>query len=227
MLLKEIPDYEKPREKAKELGIERLSNVELLAILIRTGTKGKNVLETSKEILYKLENIKDLNTITLTELTSVKGIGNDKAITVLAAIEFGKRINEFKKSSISFAKAEDVFEYFKIKMNGLEQENLYVIYLNNKLNLLDIKLITTGTVNTTLFDATTILKWALKLSSPAIILVHNHPSGDPTPSVADYKMTDLIIKQCELLNITVIDHIIIGETFHSMKRSNEYKKFRY
>lgn len=227
MLLKEIPDYEKPREKAKELGIERLSNVELLAILIRTGTKGKNVLETSKEILYKLENIKDLNTITLTELTSVKGIGNDKAITVLAAIEFGKRINEFKKSSISFAKAEDVFEYFKIKMNGLEQENLYVIYLNNKLNLLDIKLITTGTINTTLFDATTILKWALKLSSPAIILVHNHPSGDPTPSVADYKMTDLIIKQCELLNITVIDHIIIGETFHSMKRSKEYKKFRY
>ena len=227
MLLKEIPDYEKPREKAKELGIERLSNVELLAILIRTGTKGKNVLETSKEILYKLENIKDLNTITLTELTSVKGIGSDKAITVLAAIEFGKRINEFKKSSISFAKAEDVFEYFKIKMNGLEQENLYVIYLNNKLNLLDIKLITTGTINTTLFDATTILKWALKLSSPAIILVHNHPSGDPTPSVADYKMTDLIIKQCELLNITVIDHIIIGETFHSMKRSKEYKKFRY
>lgn len=227
MLLKEIPDYEKPREKAKELGIERLSNVELLAILIRTGTKGKNVLETSKEILYKLENIKDLNTITLTELTSVKGIGNDKAITVLAAIEFGKRINEFKKSTISFAKAEDVFEYFKIKMNGLEQENLYVIYLNNKLNLLDIKLITTGTINTTLFDATTILKWALKLSSPAIILVHNHPSGDPTPSVADYKMTDLIIKQCELLNITVIDHIIIGETFHSMKRSKEYKKFRY
>ena len=227
MLLKEIPDYEKPREKAKELGIERLSNVELLAILIRTGTKGKNVLETSKEILYKLENIKDLNTITLTELTSVKGIGNDKAITVLAAIEFGKRINEFKKSTISFAKAEDVFEYFKIKMNGLEQENLYVIYLNNKLNLLDIKLITTGTINTTLFDATTILKWALKLSSPAIILVHNHPSGDPTPSVADYKMTDLIIKQCELLNITVIDHIIIGETFHSMKRSNEYKKFKH
>ena len=227
MLLKEIPDYEKPREKAKELGIERLSNVELLAILIRTGTKGKNVLETSKEILYKLENIKDLNTITLTELTSVKGIGNDKAITVLAAIEFGKRINEFKKSTISFAKAEDVFEYFKIKMNGLEQENLYVIYLNNKLNLLDIKLITTGTINTTLFDATTILKWALKFSSPAIILVHNHPSGDPTPSVADYKMTDLIIKQCELLNITVIDHIIIGETFHSMKRSNEYKKFKH
>ena len=227
MLLKEIPDYEKPREKAKELGIERLSNIELLAILIRTGTKGKNVLETSKEILYKLENIKDLNTITLTELTSVKGIGNDKAITVLAAIEFGKRINEFKKSTISFAKAEDVFEYFKIKMNGLEQENLYVIYLNNKLNLLDIKLITTGTINTTLFDATTILKWALKLASPAIILVHNHPSGDPTPSVADYKMTDLIIKQCELLNITVIDHIIIAETFHSMKRSNEYKKFKH
>ena len=218
MILKEIPDYEKPREKAKQLGIERLSNVELLAVLIRTGIKGQNVLETAQQILYKIEDIKDLSNITLNELTSVKGIGDDKAITVLAAIEFGKRIQDYNK-------AEDVFNYFKIKMSGLTQENLYVIYLNNKLSLIDIKLITTGTINSTLFDVTTILKWALKLSAPAIILVHNHPSGDPTPSVPDYKMTDLIIKQCNLLNINVIDHIIIGDDFYSMKRHGDYKKF--
>ena len=225
MILKEIPDYEKPREKAKQLGIERLSNVELLAVLIRTGIKGQNVLETAQQILYKIEDIKDLSNITLNELTSVKGIGDDKAITVLAAIEFGKRIQDYHKDKLSFNKAEDVFNYFKIKMSGLTQENLYAIYLNNKLSLIDIKLITTGTINSTLFDVTTILKWALKLSAPAIILVHNHPSGDPTPSVPDYKMTDLIIKQCNLLNINVIDHIIIGDDFYSMKRHGDYKKF--
>lgn len=225
MLLKEIPDYEKPREKAIMLGVERLSNAELLSILIRTGVKDQNVIETSQKLLYKIDKIQDFSNITLNELTSIKGIGKDKAVTVLAAIEFGKRIIQKNIVDISFSKPEVVFEYFKGIMSNLTQEHLYVIYLSNKLSLIEIKLITKGTINTTLFDSSTILKWAVKLSSPAIIIVHNHPSGDPTPSVADYKMTELLIKQCKLLEIKVVDHIIIGSTFYSMKRDSNYIKF--
>ena len=225
MLLKEIPDYEKPREKALMLGVERLSNAELLSILIRTGIKNQNVIETSQKLLYKIDKMQDFSHITLNELMSIKGIGKDKAITVLAAIEFGKRIIQKNIVDISFSKPEIVFEYFKNLTNNLTQEHLYIIYLTGKLSLIEIKLITQGTLNTTLFDSSTILKWAVKLSSPAIIIVHNHPSGDPTPSMADYKMTDIIVKQCKLLDIKVIDHIVIGNTFFSMKRDSNYIKF--
>ena len=151
MLLKEIPDYEKPREKALMLGVERLSNAELLSILIRTGIKNQNVIETSQKLLYKIDKMQDFSHITLNELTSIKGIGKDKAITVLAAIEFGKRIIQKNIVDISFSKPEIVFEYFKNLTNNLTQEHLYIIYLTGKLSLIEIKLITQGTLNTTLF----------------------------------------------------------------------------
>ncbi len=226
MILKEVPLTEQPREKLLSIGSEKLSNVELLAILLRTGTKDENVLKLAEKVVYLLEDISDLTTLTVQELTDIKGIGSSKAITVLAAVELGKRIVENKQKTITFATPEAIFEYFYPRMTNLTQETLYGIYLNVKGKVIAIKHLTTGTLTSTLIDPKLIFKWAYKLSATSIILVHNHPSKDSTPSIADLKITAELIKQSKIIQIEILDHIIIGKDFFSMKRSvKNYKLF--
>lgn len=226
MILKEIPLTEQPREKLLNLGSEKLSNTELLAILLRTGTKDENVLKVAEKVIYLLEDISDLTTLTLQELTDIKGIGLSKAITILAAVELGKRIVENKEKSLVFSTPEAIFSYFKPRMINLKQETLYGIYLDIRGKVIAIKHLTTGTLTSTLIDPKLIFKWAYKLSASNIILVHNHPSKDSTPSMADLKITAELIKQSKVIQIEIIDHIIIGDDFFSMKRSvKNYKLF--
>ena len=227
MILKEIPIYERPREKVINYGVSYLSNAELLAIILRTGTKNNNVLRMSEEVLYKLSSIKDLGSITLSELTEVKGIGETKAVTLLATVELGRRILNAGIEHKIIKSSKNVYEHMKTYFYNASEEHLYGIYLNAKGGIISTIEITKGTVNSTYMDPDNIFKWHYKLSSSAIILVHNHPSGDPTPSIPDVKMTNEIVKKAKVLDIKILDHIVIGKTYYSMRENEHiYKIFK-
>lgn len=224
MILKELPVAERPRERAIEKGVSSLSNAELLAILLRTGSKKHSVLETSHMILSKVSKVQDLNYLSYEELKELEGIGMTKAITILSAIELGKRINQIDKEEVSFLEAFEVFNYLKNEVQILKEEHLYVFYLNNKGKLIDKKLLGIGTINQTLIDSKIIFKWAYKLSATAFILVHNHPSGDESPSKPDLQITEIIKRQSKTLGLVFLDHIIIGKYYYSMaKETNIFK----
>lgn len=219
MILKEVPMCERPREKLLLEGSDKLTNIELLAILLRTGCKDENVLEVAKKVVYLLEDITELSDLTIQELTNIKGIGESKAITILACVELGRRINEYKQNRFNFANPSEIFEYFYPRVKDLKQEHLYVIYLDLKGKTIGIKNLTIGTISSTLIDANLIFKWAYKLSSTNFILVHNHPSGDPTPSIADIKLTIELVKKSRIINFEVLDHVIIGDEYFSMRKN--------
>ena len=209
-MLKEIPDYDRPREKALKYGINTLSNIELLAIILRTGSKEENVIDVAKNLLYSFKNLSSIAEATLKELTTIKGIGEIKAITLLASIELGLRIMDIKNEIIFYTNPQQVFDAFYPKVHLLKKEHLYAIFLNTKGMIIQEKLITQGTISMSLLDGKDIIKWALKLSASAIILVHNHPSGDPTPSREDMLTTKRILDAGALIGIDLLDHIIIG-----------------
>ena len=213
MIIKDIPKFERPREKVINQGVQYLSNNELIAILLRTGTKNQNVLKVSEQILYKLSNINDLYNLTISELTSIKGIGPSKAVTLLAAVELGKRISNLNEKDYILNSSGKVNLFMQNYFINVKEEHLYGLYLNSKGKLIQAVELSKGTINSTLIDCETIFKWYYKLSSSAIILAHNHPSGDPTPSIQDLKKTEEVVKKAKMLNINVLDHIIIGKTY--------------
>ena len=218
MILKEVPIWDRPREKALNEGIKSLSNVELIAILLRTGVKEESVLNLSQKLLAKLNQMNDLNEITVTELCSIKGIGPAKAITVLAGVELGLRIVKFVPEKVKLTTPQAVFNLLKDELKPLKQETLVALYLNVKGELIIKKTLFMGTVNLIVIDPKEIFKWAYKYSASAIIIVHHHPSGDPTPSHQDLQMTKVLLQQADALGFVIIDHIIIGERFYSMKQ---------
>lgn len=223
---KEVPYDERPREKAMKYGIQSLSNTEILAIILRTGSKEKNVLEVSQKLLYQIDKISNLKDITINELTNIKGIGKTKAITILASIELGMRIIRNDNELKTYTTPRQVFEYLYPKVKLLNKECLYALYLNTRGGLIQEVLITQGTVNSSLVDGKDIFKWALKLSATAIILVHNHPSGDPTPSIQDIKSTEKLVQMSKMMDVIILDHIIIGNDYYSMKeKSKVFKVF--
>lgn len=223
-MLREVPTFEQPREKALKYGIKSLSNSELLAIILRTGTKDKNVLKLSHDLLNNLSSLHDLLEISIPELTAFDGIGITKAITLLASIELGNRIVSESNNTKIIINAEDVYNTMKSKVQGLKEEVLYGIYLNSKSKIVAIKELTKGNLNSTIIDGKLVFKWAYKLSTPAIILVHNHPSGDPHPSIQDLKYTEIIIKQASIAGFVILDHIIIGTDYYSMKKNEKFFK---
>ena len=221
MILKEIPIYERPRERALDVGVENLSTTELLAIILRTGSKKYSVLETANQILAKSSKIQNLNFLSLEELVEIDGIGITKAITILSAIELGKRINQIEKNDISFFNPIEIYNYMKNELQSLTEERSYALYLNTKGKLIEKKLLTIGTINQTLIDSKIVFKWAYKLSASAFVLIHNHPSKDSTPSKQDLQITREILKQSKTLGIFFIDHLIIGNDFYSMSQSTD------
>lgn len=221
MILKEIPIYERPRERALDVGVENLSTTELLAIILRTGSKKYSVLETANQILAKSSKIQNLNFLSLEELVEIDGVGITKAITILSAIELGKRINQIEKNDISFFNPIEIYNYMKNELQSLTEERSYALYLNTKGKLIEKKLLTIGTINQTLIDSKIIFKWAYKLSASAFVLIHNHPSKDSTPSKQDLQITREILKQSKTLGIFFIDHLIIGNDFYSMSQSTD------
>ncbi len=216
MKIKDIPLTERPRERLKEVGGANLTNKELLSIIIKTGTKNKNVSDLALELLkeYDLLDFKDLS---LEDLTKINGIGEIKALEILATIEFGKRI--FLKESKKLKKLENpkaIWESSKYLFDNLKQEYFYCYYFNNKQELIERKLIFMGTINQATTHTREIFKEAYKVSATSIVCLHNHPSNDVTPSKADKLFTERLMKTGTIQGIPVIDHIIVGEnSFYS------------
>ena len=217
-MIKELSIYERPRERAISEGIEKLSTGELLSIIIRCGTKNKSVKDLSNEILL-LGNLKDL---TYNKLLTIKGIGKVKAIEIMSLIELSKRINiDNNKEVIKIKCAQDIYDNFKYLFNNQKQELFYCIYLNNKNIVIDKKLLFIGTINKSIVHPREIFKYAYLMSASGIICIHNHPSGDISPSLEDIKLTNAIISIGKLQNIPVLDHIIIGNNSYYSFLENE------
>ncbi len=206
-LIKDLPEEEKPREKLKKYGVKNLTDEELIAIILRCGTKNMSVKDLAIKIKKEFKTLSDLSYI---ELSKIKGVGEVKAITLLAAIELGIRSTYKEDKNIKLNRPENIYEFFKNKLIHLKQENLMAIFLDNKNKLIAYKTIFIGTINMSVSHPREIFKEAMKNSSVYIILVHNHPSGDPTPSVADLKFTNQVYKTSKIIGIPLLDHIIIG-----------------
>jgi len=210
-LFKEIPVDERPRERLVKYGAEALADYELLAIVLRTGTKDMSVLDVARELTMQFNSLSDINEATLAELESIKGIGRAKAIELLAISELGKRITKPRELKQNITSPFDTFKYLKDKMQHLTQETLVCVYLNTKSEVICDKILTIGTLDHTIFHPRDILKWGLKNSAYGFIIAHNHPSGDPSPSKMDMQMTKMIIEAAKTIGMCFIDHIIIGK----------------
>lgn len=219
--IKDFPLEERPREKVKQYGINNVTNKELLSIILKTGTKSINVEDLALSILrkYKLHELKD---VTTTELTKIKGIGEVKAIELLAAIELGKRINyktEEKKKKLN--NPEVIFQEMRYLFIDKKQELFYCLYLNEKQELIERKLLFMGTVNKSITHPREVFKEAYRLSASSIICMHNHPSNDLRPSKSDIEFTTSLVEIGKLQGIPVVDHIIVGDSsFYSFYEHN-------
>jgi len=211
MKIKDLPDSSKPRERFLKHGPEALSDAELFAIILRTGLVGENVMEMANRLISKF-GLVNLFDCSLKELQQIKGIGPNKAMQLLAMSELGKRYNQEKNSIKKITCAEDVFKLFHTRLRDKKQEHFYIIMLNAQNNIIgEPVLITLGVLNTSIIDSREVFKSAIRNSALRVILIHNHPSGNPSPSSEDKEVTEKLIDAGELLGIKVLDHVIIGE----------------
>ena len=219
MMMRDLPLEERPRERLLTEGAAFLSNAELLAILLRTGTKNQSALEIASQILQETEGLKFLSELTIEELTLIKGIGKSKAIQLLASIELGKRLVKKPLTKIStIYSPDDCVDYLSSYMINLTQEHFMVIFLDTKNYVIGKKTIFIGSLNKAIVHPREVFKEAIKRSSASIICAHNHPSGDPTPSEQDISLTHRLYEAGELIGIKVLDHLIIGDQqFVSLK----------
>lgn len=209
--IKELPEAERPYEKLKMYGEEALTNAELLAIIIKTGTKSENSLQIANRILLLTDTLKDIMDLSINDLKNIKGIGEIKAIQIKAVCELTKRIEQSStKIKKQVKRPEDIATKLIKEMKYQKQEIIKVIILNAKLEIIKEVNIAKGQsmqVNTSIKD---ILTEAVKLQAPNIIIAHNHPSGNPEPSNSDIEFTKKISEASKILGITLLDHLIIG-----------------
>lgn len=220
MNMKRLPLEERPREKLLFNGKEALSSAELLAILLRTGTKEKSVLEIAQEILALDENgILFLEECSPEELSKIKGLGGAKACQILAAIELGKRVATHpRKVRDEIANPDDIVQLFMEKMRYYKKEYFKVLLVNAKGKIMEEQDISVGDLCSTLIHPREVFCQAVKRSAASVLFVHNHPSGDPAPSQQDLETTRRLIEAAKILGIQVLDHIIIGDgTYISLK----------
>lgn len=208
--IKDIIKEERPRERFIKYGVENLSNEELLAIILKNGTREYSVKTLAIKLLNSLGSIDKLKSSTINSLTKIKGIGCVKAIELLSIVELSKRINMTDINSIKLNNSKIIFEYFKYIFENEKQEYFYAIYLDSKSKLISYKLLFKGTINTSCVHPREVFKYAVLESAYSIIVMHNHPSGDPTPSHQDIEVTKSLFKLGKIMAIPVVDHIVFG-----------------
>ena len=223
---KTIKDFDlsdRPREKLIKEGSDSLSDEELLAIILSTGTKEKNAIELAREILANF-SYQELYDIEVNELTKINGIKVAKASKIVASLKFGKRIAKRvnQRSITKIEKSEDIYNFLKEELADKKNEFFYAILLDTKNVIISKELITKGTLDASLVHPREAFRPAIKKSAKSIIFAHNHPSGNPRPSAEDYNITRRLVDAGNLLDINVLDHIIIGENdYYSFKKEND------
>jgi|SRR5699024_3670970 len=207
-----IPNDSRPRERMENFGPKALAHHELLAIILRTGTKNRNVVDLALDVLREVEDLHMLRHTSLQELMQIPGIGRIKAIEILAAIEFGQRIAmapQIKEGTVM--SSSWVGNYLTKELSNLTQENVVALYLNTKNEIVKKETIFIGSLNSSVAHPREIFKGAIRYSAARIIIAHNHPSGNTEPSEADFSFTRRMVDAGEMMGIEVIDHFIIGE----------------
>ncbi|ERJ12785.1 RadC family protein [Haloplasma contractile] len=222
-LVRDMPLNERPREKFELKGPKQLNNQDLLAILIRTGTKEYSALNLAYEILKKFKTLDKLKICTIDQLTEIKGIGRAKAIQILAAIEIGYRINATElERGLQIKSPSDCAKFLMDEVKNLEQEHFIGIYLDTKNKVLAKKTIFIGSLNRAICSPREVFKEALRHGCASIIVAHNHPSGDPTPSKEDIRVTQRLIDVGDLMGIEVLDHLVVGSQGYISLREEKY-----
>jgi len=203
---------ERPRERLSHLGAQALATSELLAILLRVGVAGENAVQLGQRLLTACGGLSGLHRVPFEELCNQRGVGEAKAAQIKAAIELGRRLSlESAEERFSINTPGDAAALLAYEMSGLEQEHLRVILLDTRNRVLDTVEIYKGSVNSSQVHIGELFKPAIRRNASALIVVHNHPSGDPTPSPDDVSVTRAIVQAGKLLDVEVLDHIVIGQ----------------
>jgi len=215
----DLHETERPRERLLSLGPQALTNAELIAILLRVGVRGENAVTVGQRLLQKFGGLSGLHRVPIEELINQHGIGEAKAAQIKAAIELGRRLTlEAPEERPTINSPADAAALVQYEMSALEQEHLRVLLLDTRNHVLDIVEIYRGSVNTSQVRVGEVFKAAIRRNATALIVVHNHPSGDPTPSPDDVAVTRAFVQAGKLVDVDVLDHLIIGlGKFVSMK----------
>ncbi|MFX3674593.1 MAG: DNA repair protein RadC [Paenisporosarcina sp.] len=219
LMIRDVHEADRPRERLIRQGAESLSNQELIAILLRTGTKQESVLHLANRVLTYFEQLHALKTATIEEMTAVKGIGEAKAVQLLAAIELGRRLAQQQTDGkFTVRSPKDAATYLMADMTSLKQENFVALFLNVKNQVLHKQTIFIGSLNASIVHPREIFREAVKRSAASIICAHNHPSGNPSPSPEDIEVTKRLQEAGHIMGIELLDHVIIGDhQFISLK----------
>ncbi len=218
-MMRDVPMGERPRERLKHQGAQALATQELIAILLRVGTRGENVVRVAEKLLVQCHGLGGLSRASITELSAVKGVGDAKAIQIKAALELGRRLTIASPDERPVVKSPaDAANLLLIEMSAHEQEHMRVLLLDTRNRVLGSPTIYIGNLNTAVVRIGELFRDAIRQNCAAIIVAHNHPSGDPTPSPEDVRVTEQIVSAGKLLDIDVLDHLVIGgQRFVSLK----------
>ncbi len=212
MTIKELPADERPREKLREHGAHSLGNSELLAILLRTGSHDSSALRLAEHLLDQQEGLAGLGNATMEDLEQIKGIGEAKALTIMAAVELGRRVLSLAPlDRIGIRTPDDVAALLMPRFRYETRENFLAVLLSTKNHVLKTSVISVGSLNASIVHPRELFREAINASAASVILAHNHPSGDPAPSAEDIDLTRKLAEAGKLLDIPVLDHIILGD----------------
>jgi DNA repair protein RadC len=208
--ISEMPEDERPREKLLARGAAALTDPELIAILLRTGLPGANAVEVARQLLKRYDSLSGLSRCTVPEIKKIPGIGKAKAIQLVAAFQLGQRLVNERLTRQKLDSPELVYELMAAEMRALHKESLRVILLDTRYHHISTEQVSLGSVNESIAHPRDVFRPAVVASAYAVIVVHNHPSGDPSPSQSDHSLTRRLAEAAELLQIKLLDHIIIG-----------------
>ena len=219
LTIKEMPSDERPQEKLKLRGAASLSNGELLAILLRTGLPGETVVDIAQRLLVTHGGLLGLSRVDYADLCKERGLGEVKAAKLKAAVELARRLQvERPDERARISSPEDIASLVSSEMAALDQEELRVVLLNTKNEVLKIATVYRGSVNAAQIRVAEVFKEAIRQNAPSLVILHNHPSGDPTPSGDDVAVTRELVQAGRLLDIEVLDHLVIGDGRHTSLR---------
>ena len=210
MRIKEIALEQRPRERLKIKGIDSLSDAELLAIILQNGTNGENVIDLSHRLISTF-GLEKINSLSLTELMKIKGIKLAKASKLVAAFELSKRVSSGKICERIVKNPSDIAEHYLEKLKDFKKEYFIAVFLDSRNRIIKDEVISIGTLNSSLVHPREVFKEAIRNSANSVILVHNHPSGSVEPSEEDYRVNKVLIETGNLVGITVLDHLIVGD----------------